>query len=56
MIGFGLDALSVIFELLIYQFFFHHFFGKPRFSKAVMVLVYGAVGSYRWAYPNEFIR
>ncbi len=45
MIGFGLDALSVIFELLIYQFFFHHFFGKPRFSKAVMVLVYGAVGS-----------
>lgn len=29
MIGFGLDALSVIFELLIYQFFFHHFFGKP---------------------------
>lgn len=44
MIGFGLDALSVIFELLIYQFFFHHFFGKPRFSKAVMVLVYGAVG------------
>ncbi len=44
MIGFGLGALSVIFELLIYQFFFHHFFGKPRFSKAVMVLVYGAVG------------
>ncbi len=44
MIDFLLNILSVSFELLIYFFFFRHFFGKPRFTKPVMALCYLLVG------------
>lgn len=45
----AIDALAVILELIIYYFFFKHFFGKPYFSKNIMLVIYVAVGMYSFS-------
>ena len=42
----AIDALAIVLELIIYYFFFKHFFGKPCFSKGAMLAIYVAVGLY----------
>lgn len=42
----AIDALAIVLELIIYYFFFKHFFGKPHFSKNIMLAIYVAVGLY----------
>ena len=40
----AIDALAIVLELIIYFFFFRHFFGKEKFSSAIMLAVYAALG------------
>jgi len=42
----AIDILAIVLELIIYYFFFKHFFGKPHFSKGTMLAIYVAVGLY----------
>lgn len=44
MVNLLLNSLSVFFELLIYYFFFCHFFRKARFSRRTMFIVYLLAG------------
>ena len=44
MIQFSIEILAIVLELLIYMVFFHEFFGKAKFSTAVMVLIYTVIG------------
>ena len=46
MILIAIDVLAIVLELIIYYFFFKHFFGKPHFSKNSMLAIYVAVGLY----------
>lgn len=46
MILIAIDVLAIVLELIIYYFFFKHFFGKPHFSKGTMLAIYVAVGLY----------
>ena len=54
-----LNSLSVLFELLIYYFFFRYFFQKARFSKRTMIFVYllaGIASLYVSMYaPSKFV-
>ena len=40
----AIDAMAIVLELIIYFFFFRHFFGKEKFSSAIMLAVYAALG------------
>lgn len=42
----AIDAFAIILELIIYYFFFKHFFGKPYFAKTTMLIIYIAAGLY----------
>ena len=46
MVMIAIDVLAIVLELIIYYFFFKHFFGKPHFSKGTMLAIYVAVGLY----------
>lgn len=40
----AIDILAIVLELIIYYFFFKHFFGKPRYNSGTMVMVYAILG------------
>ena len=44
MVAMAIDALAILLELIIYFFFFRHFFGKEKFSSKIMFAVYAVVG------------
>lgn len=44
MVAIAIDALAILLELIIYFFFFRHFFGKEKFSSKIMFAVYAVVG------------
>ena len=39
-----IDGLAIVLELIIYFFFFRHFFGRAKFSRNIMFGVYTALG------------
>ena len=44
MVAMAIDGLAIVLELIIYFFFFRHFFGKAKFSKRTMLAIYTGVG------------
>lgn len=43
-VAMAIDALAICLELIIYFFFFRHFFGKEKFSSGIMFAVYAGLG------------
>ncbi len=39
-----IDGLAIVLELIIYFFFFRHFFGKAKFSPKIMFAIYAGLG------------
>ena len=44
MVPMAIDALAICLELIIYFFFFRHFFGRAKFSKRTMLAIYAVIG------------
>lgn len=44
MAAMAIDALAICLELIIYFFFFRHFFGKAKFSPKTMFAIYAGLG------------
>ena len=44
MVAIAIDALAILLELIIYFFFFRHFFGREKYSSGIMFAVYAGVG------------
>ena len=44
MVSIAIDALAICLELIIYFFFFRHFFGKAKFSPKTMFAIYAGLG------------
>lgn len=44
MVAMAIEGLAVILELIIYFFFFRHFFGRAKFCKKIMLGIYTTLG------------